>query len=166
MKFRHGKRRRRSPANLPPSSNPADFDHVVVTAKQSPNFCQELGGEEKRILRSLTGPEKELPYPRQPLLMSSGTTVEEYIIPDSDRQKVLELLFLFSPVPDLDEVMFDLHEEQPFLVRQYRVTREGNNNFLVSPYYPQSGGTVLDWVSQENAQDPNGIMVQIRKVKT
>jgi len=127
----------------------------------------ELGGEEKRILRSLTGPEDELPYPRRPLLMANGVTVEEYIIPDSDRQKVLEELFIFSPVPSLDDEMYDLHENATFRVRDYRVTREGGNNFLVSPYYPRSGGTVLDWVDwpDDDDIDPDGMFAQIRKVK-
>ena len=125
----------------------------------------ELGGEEKRILRSLTGPEGELPYPRRPLLMSNGVTVEEYVIPDSDRRKVLEELFIFTPVPGLDEEMYDLHENATFQVREYRVTREGSNNYLVSPYYPRSGGTVLDWVSWADGYGPGGMFAQIRKVR-
>ncbi len=127
----------------------------------------ELGGEEKRILRSLTGPEDELPYPRRPLQMANGVIVEEYIIPDSDRQKVLEELFIFAPMPSLDDEMYDLHEKTTFRVRDYRVTREGGNNFLVSPYYPRSGGTVLDWVDvpEDDDIDPDGMFTQIRKVK-
>ena len=125
----------------------------------------ELGGEEKRILRSLTGPEGELPYPRRPLLMANGVTVEEYVIPESDRQKVLEELFIFIPVPSLDDEMYDLHENATFQVREYRVTREGNNNYLVSPYYPRSGGTVLDWVSGAEGYGLGGMFTQIRKVR-
>ena len=125
----------------------------------------ELGREEKRILRSLTGPECELPYPRRPLLMANGVTVEEYVIPESDRQKVLEELFIFTPLPGLDDEMYDLHENATFQVREYRVTREGSNNYLVSPYYPRSGGTVLDWVSEAGGNGLDGMFAQIRKVR-
>mgnify|MGYP007011668971 FL=1 len=99
--------------------------------------------------------------------MANGVIVEEYIIPDSDRQKVLEELFIFAPMPSLDDVMYDLHEKTTFRVRDYRVTREGDNNFLVSPYYPRSGGTVLDWVDvpEDDDIDPDGMFTQIRKVK-
>jgi hypothetical protein len=45
--------------------------------------------------------------------------------------------------------MYDLHEEKKFTVRQFRVTREGGMNMLVSPYYPNSGGSVIDWVPAE-----------------
>jgi hypothetical protein len=31
-------------------------------------------------------------------------------------------------------------------VRDYRVIWENGQNLLVSPYYPSSGGTVIDWM--------------------
>ncbi len=162
MKFRRLRRLSRSLGGLPPSSErPASGPFPSSSGCSGP----ELGGEEKRILRSLTGPEDELPYPRRPLLMANGVMVEEYVIPDADRQKVLEELFIFSPVPSLEDEMFDLHEKATFRVREYRVTREGGNNYLVSPYYPRSGGTVLDWVDEGESQGIDGIFTQIRKVR-
>jgi hypothetical protein len=94
--------------------------------------------------------EEPLPYPTRPLYFPDGTSVEEFIIPDEDKEIVLEQLYPFSPVPKLTDVMEDLHCGKKFMVRDFRVTREHGMNYLVSPYYPESGGTVIDWVD-ENA---------------
>jgi len=90
--------------------------------------------------------EVKLPFPTRPLEVADGVVVEEYIIPPGKRQEVLEQLYLGDDVPSLDEELFDLHEGKTFKVRDYRVTWENGRNWLVSPYYPNSGGTVIDWM--------------------
>jgi hypothetical protein len=92
--------------------------------------------------------EEKLPYPTRPLVFPDGSFVEEFIIPDEDRELVLEQLYPFSPVPKLDDVLYDLHADKTFTVRDYRVTWEHGMNYLVSPYYPESGGTVIDWIDE------------------
>jgi hypothetical protein len=96
--------------------------------------------------------EKKLPYPARPLKVHGGT-VEEFIIPEDKKAEVLELLYLSDPVPSLDEELFDLHEYKLFFVRDFRVTWEHGMNWLVSPYYPLSGGTVIDWMPRSWADD-------------
>jgi hypothetical protein len=44
--------------------------------------------------------------------------------------------------------MEDLHSGKKFLVKDFRVTWEYGMNYLVSPYYPESGGSVIDWVNE------------------
>lgn len=100
------------------------------------------------MIQAIYPTEKKLPYPTR-LLDVQGGTVEEYIIPDNKKAEVLEQLYLFSPVPELDDVCFDLHEGKTFRVGDYRVTWEHSRNFLVSPYYPSSGGSVIDWMPAE-----------------
>ena len=101
------------------------------------------------------GPEEaKLPFPTRPLRCGDDV-VEEYIIPDDKKQEVLEQLFLFDGCPSLDEQLFDLHEGKLFTVRDYRVTWERGRNWLVSPYYPNSGGTVIDWLPPD-AAEPDG----------
>ena len=90
--------------------------------------------------------EPKLPFPTKPLLLN-GKKVQEYIIPDDKKKEVLEQLYPFENVPDLDELRYDLHVGKTFKVREYRVTWEKNLNYLVSPYYPDGGGTVIDWTS-------------------
>ncbi len=88
--------------------------------------------------------DRKLPYPTRALKVH-GASVEEYIIPKEKKAEVLAELYIFTPVPSLDDEFIDLHEGKIFKVREFRVTREGGFNCLVSPYYPRSGGTVIDW---------------------
>jgi hypothetical protein len=39
----------------------------------------------------------------------------------------------------------DIHAEKKFKRRDFMVVREGRMNMLVSPYYFEGGGSVIDW---------------------
>ncbi len=93
--------------------------------------------------------EFRLPFPTKSLFIN-GEEVEEYIIPEEKKDLVLKALYLFQPVPSLDEERYDLHSGKRFRVREFRVTRESGHNYLVSPYYEEGGGTVIDWVPPED----------------
>jgi len=105
---------------------------------------------EKRILASIIEPTPALPYPLRVLPMRYGPPAQEYVIPDAEREAVLRQLYPFYPCPGLQELRYDLHEEKHFRVADYKVIRENGRNFLVSPYYPRSGGMVIDWMEGEN----------------
>lgn len=51
--------------------------------------------------------------------------------------------------PELPYPLHDLHERKEFKVRDLRIIRWNDANLLVSPDYPKSGGTLLDWVGTE-----------------
>ena len=89
--------------------------------------------------------DEKLPYKTKPMYFPNGASVEEFIIPDEDRELVLQQIYPFSPIPKLTDVMYDIHAEKTFVVKDFRVTWEHGMNYLVSPYYPESGGTVIDW---------------------
>ena len=97
--------------------------------------------------------DEKLPYQTRPLFFSNGASVDEFIIPDEDRELVLEQLYPFSPIPKLTDVVYDLHADKTFVVKDFRVTWEHGMNYLVSPYYPESGGTVIDWVDEDWADE-------------
>jgi hypothetical protein len=97
--------------------------------------------------------EERLPYPTQPMYFPDGTWVEEFLIPEEDKEIVLEQLYPFSPIPKLTDVVYDLHADKTFIVKDFRVTWEHGMNYLVSPYYPESGGTVIDWMDQDSWVD-------------
>jgi hypothetical protein len=79
--------------------------------------------------------------------IGTGTAaIEEYIIPEEQKDRVLEDMYPFEPIPKLTDMMFDLHEERPFQVREFRVVRGKSMDYLVSPYFFRSGGTVMDWM--------------------
>lgn len=89
--------------------------------------------------------ERGLPYPTRKVL-EKGIVFEEYVIPEGDKRGVLNRLYPFDPVPDLDDMMYDLHEEKVFRVGDFRVIRGPVMDMLVSPFYFSSGGTVIDWM--------------------
>ncbi len=93
--------------------------------------------------------DEKLPYPTRPLVLPNGAVVEEFIIPEEDRELVLEQLYPFIPVPKLTDRMIDIHVDKDFVVKDFRVTWEFGMNYLVSPYYPEGGGTVIDWWDAE-----------------
>ncbi|HEX2990017.1 MAG TPA: hypothetical protein VHO49_05020 [Anaerolineales bacterium] len=92
--------------------------------------------------------EERLPYPTRLLYLPNGSCVEEFIIPEEDKEIVLGQLYPFSPIPKLTDVLYDLHADKTFIVKDFRVTWEHGMNYLVSPYYPESGGTVIDWMDE------------------
>jgi len=91
--------------------------------------------------------QERLPYPTKRIEIH-GVEIEEYIIPAHRKADVLAEMYLFEPVPSLDEVRFDLHSGRLFTVRDFRVTREHGRNWLVSPHYEDGGGTVIDWMPE------------------
>ena len=123
-------------------------DHSLVP---DCNPSNDLGLNERRIMMLMCGPQERLEYAVEPLEMANGCIVEKYMIPDEDRAKVFDALYPFTDKPSLEDEMIDLHSEKRFKVRDFMVVREGYGNFIVSPYYAEAGGTVLDWISPNDA---------------
>lgn len=109
-----------------------------------------VSSQEKQVLEMLMPPSPELPYPLKELAMWKGMPALEYVIPEEDREEVFRQVYPFKPCPSLDEYRYDLHADREFIIREYRVIRELDRNLLVSPYYPESGGMVVDWMDTDN----------------
>ena len=122
------------------------------------NPSNALGLQERRMMMQLSGPQERLDYPTEPLKMANGCEVERYIIPEEDRQKVLDALYPFNDQPGLDDERLDIHTSRLFKVRDFIVTREGNGNFLVTPFYAEAGGTVLDWMMPDKAAEGGTVL--------
>jgi len=97
--------------------------------------------------------EERLPYATRPMYFPDGSSVEEFIIPDEDRELVLAQLYPFTPIPKLTDQMIDMHTDKVFIVKDFRVTWEHGMNYLVSPYYPEGGGTVIDWIEENPSSE-------------
>ncbi|MDA3800331.1 MAG: hypothetical protein PF692_14800 [Kiritimatiellae bacterium] len=93
-----------------------------------------------------------LPFPTRKV-GTSDNYIEVYIIPENKKTAVLKELYPFEDIPSLHEEMVDLHTGKKFLVKEFLVTREGNMDFLVSPYYFEGGGSVIDWVPAEDYEN-------------
>jgi hypothetical protein len=52
--------------------------------------------------------DEKLPYDTRPMYFPNGASVEEFIIPDEDRELVLQQIYPFMPVPKLTDVMYDI----------------------------------------------------------
>lgn len=109
----------------------------------------EMSPQEKDMICFLIPEMPELPFPTREMEMAYGPNATEYVIPDDKKGEVLQALFPFEECPDLDAKLFDIHERKYFQTKEYRVIRERNRNMLVSPYYPCSGGMVVDWLPDE-----------------
>ncbi|OGS13527.1 MAG: hypothetical protein A2234_10450 [Elusimicrobia bacterium RIFOXYA2_FULL_58_8] len=92
-----------------------------------------------------------LEFPTQTLKVGKSS-LEEYIIPDDRKGEVLRRLYPFMPVPALTAYMLDIHEEKLFRVGEFRALRGGAMDWLVSPYFPASGATVLDWLEPDEEE--------------
>ena len=68
-------------------------------------------------------------------------------IPEADKAMVLNDLFPFDDAPSINDTLFDLHEKKPFKVSDYLVIRWGEGHLLASPYFPNTGGMLVDWAA-------------------
>lgn len=116
------------------------------TDNSQPLEMKTMSTPEKDMLCIIQDEEPPLDYPLHPLKMSYGPDAQEYEIPPEAREAVLRQLYPFNPCPKLTERRLDIHEQKEFVIQDFRVIRERNRNFLVSPYYPRSGGMVVDWM--------------------
>lgn len=130
-------------------------DRDLIESGLNVDDSQPYGLPERRLLAYVAGkPQERFPYPTH-LEEVHGVAVEFYDIPEDSRKSVLEQLYPFDNVPSLDRTMVDLHTNRRFRVGDYRVTREGDFNFLVTPYYTEAGGTVLDWMEETSVSSSN-----------
>ncbi|MFQ6070381.1 MAG: hypothetical protein ACE5LC_07630 [Candidatus Aminicenantales bacterium] len=92
-----------------------------------------------------------LPFPLRTVQTARGP-IKVYVIPEEKKGLVLEILYPFRPIPKLETMMEDIHAEKTFCVKEFMVTREGGMNVLASPYYLESGGSVIDWIPARKAK--------------
>ncbi len=89
--------------------------------------------------------ERRLPFSLR-TIKKEGGKVDVYEIPEEKKEKVLRSLYPFHNLPPMEREMEDLHQRRTFQVKDFMVIREWGTNLLVSPYYLESGGTVIDWI--------------------
>ena len=130
---------------------------ITETEDKTKTVMSEM---EKRVLQAIMPESEPLPYPTRTLVMSVGPDAEEYVIPENDKGQVLRDLYPFSSPPELDDVMLDIHEEKHFRVGDFKVIREDNRNYLVSPYYAKSGGMAIDWISDEKVDSDGTVFLR------
>lgn len=130
-----------------------------MKANETPH---EMSLQEKAICLAVAGRKPELPYPLKEVECADGTVQRIYEIPDEDMAKVLADLYPFDGgAPSIDDTLFDLHERKEFKVRDFLVIRWCEGNLLASPYFPRTGGMLVDWLAPVKVEG-NGTIVDIR----
>ena len=124
----------------------------------------EMSLQEKAICLAITGRQPELPYPLKEVECADGTVQHIYEIPDEDKAKVLADLYPMADGPSIDDTLFDLHERKEFKVRDFLVIRWCEGNLLASPFFPRSGGMMVDWIDPEKA-NASGCLVDVKVTK-
>ncbi len=143
--------RRRSTLGAHSQGQSLEQGRGPVPAAPSPGEEEEeMSVQEKDILCTVLPETPPLPYPLKPLDMARGPQTREYEIPEGERDRLLEELYPFFPPLPPQRRVYDLHQGEYFQAREYRIIRERGRNLLVSPFYPQTGGTVLDWMPNAN----------------
>ena len=122
---------------------------------------QRLGSEgngDFLTIASQLEEEPKLDFPLEEATGPANEKIEVYVIPYDRKEELLKKLYPFHPLPSLDSTMYDIHEEKTFVVRDFMVIRDHGLNFLVSPYFCSSGGSVLDWIGQNeyNSDEDDG----------
>lgn len=118
-----------------------------------------MSEKEKSIIREYMDAQPPLPFPARQVETCDGGAVFMYEIPESEIGAVLEQLYFLEPVPGMDDMILDVHENKRFRFREARVVREDGYNFIVSPFYPVSGGTILDFAGEDDLVDEGKVLV-------
>ena len=85
-------------------------------------------------------------YPIRRCTTVNGHEANVYVIEDlEDRYRVLRRLWPFTPVPDKFQEIKDMHSDRTFPFIDSKVIRWCRFNFIVSPYYLESGGMAVDF---------------------
>ena len=118
------------------------------------------GNGDFNAIAAEVGYEEKLAYPLRKAKGPAGETIEFYQIPENEKERVLQELYPFAPIPSMEDTVFDIHEEKTFKVKDFLVMRDHDLNFLVSPFFCRSGGSVLDWISRDegNNDDENPVL--------
>ncbi len=125
---------------------------------------REMSLQEKAICLAIIGRKPELPYPLKDVECADSTVQRIYEIPDADKAKVLADLYPLSGAPSIDDTLYDIHERKEFKVRDFLVIRWGESNLLASPYFPRTGGMLVDWLKPEQVNSREDIY-DIKEVK-
>jgi len=114
----------------------------------------EMSLREKEICMIMVGKQPKLSFPLKELVCADGTEQLVYEIPEAQKEAVYDELWSYVPKPKIDDVMYDLHEEKVFKVRDFIVIRWRGCNLIASPYFAHSGGMMIDFVELAQCEEP------------
>lgn len=107
----------------------------------------EMSLPEKQLLSLIVKPAPPLSYPVRKMALPDGSYEVEYVVPGKDKGRILDELNPMKTHLTPNCTRFCLHQQKTFRLARCRVIRYNGRNLLVSPWYDQTGGTLLDWVA-------------------
>lgn len=102
---------------------------------------------------------QKLPFPIKAVISEEYAVEFVYDIPDVKKREVLQQIWPFTNPPSIDDVLFDIHEQNYFKMRDYIVIRFDECNMIASPYYFKSGGTIFDFFKSEDQHVNMNVML-------
>ena len=130
------------------------------------------GSEERQMMKACTGEQEPLKYPMVwKQFQNHNYRFRQYVIPPEEKAAVIRKLWMFDGAErlDMDATYLDIHCNKTFKLRDAIITREDDCNFIMSPYYAEAGGTLLDMtlytIEQQMKMKENGVLVAMNQFK-
>jgi len=129
---------------------------------------EEWSGNEKGMITAFMDKSPMLEWPLKPIRLGNGTTEDVYDIPEDKAYDELRKCWPFEEesFPPRGGKLYDVHEKTSIIIDKCLILRYMDRNIVVSPYYPKSGGTVLDLVAfDDQAHEKGDVIVCARKFR-
>lgn len=141
-----------------------------VKSMSVPSSAQTADSEkwsegEKKLICEMQAEEPFLPYTLASVKLPNGETEMMYEIPECDKEEVLKKCWPFVPVPEPCKEYMDIHVSKRCRFRECNVIRYNNRNIIVSPFYLEAGGTVVDLVDPTIEDDLVSTLGIIRQAR-
>lgn len=105
---------------------------------------------EFEMIKQVVKKSDPLPYP---LLTHKDDTYDDelyYDIPDAEKETVLKRLWFFTSDIEMSTVLHDIHAGQDVEFGNCIVVRRDGIDYICSPMYWESGGTIIDLLQRRD----------------
>lgn len=129
---------------------------------------EEWSGNEKGMITTFTAKAPMLEWPLKPVRLGNGVTEDVYDIPEDKAYDELRKCWPFEDesFPKKGGKLYDVHAKKHIVIDKCLILRYMDRNIIVSPYYPESGGTVIDLVAfDDQAHEKGDVIVCARKFR-
>lgn len=78
------------------------------------------------------------------------TQFKEYEKMVIDKAKYLKANYPFEDIPKLRDKVTCIHCNRSFMVADFKVIKQGREEYIVCKHWPECDGTVIDWFITES----------------
>jgi len=160
---RHGIVDAKITISVDPNVDSADED-TTESAGCEPAFdpkSDEWSKDEKFVLCQMIPKERILPFALEPITCANGAVEYLYKISPTRIRAALELCHGTEGLLDTKKEIFDLHSKKTVTVDDLRILRYKGRNIVVSPYYAESGGMLVDLIDRSDINEDGMIISEV-----